>query len=635
MKRLLNRIVLLFLLAIYFSFDLFGANIFSADSNGVCHSDATTYLVNRDYAPAFSTSIYTVNVWSTAKAPVAPMYPFIKPMINGTVQHGTYTTFAFYIPNTVVTCPTCSVGTKWDFTTQTCKPVDLQLFDNDPYGCIKNGGIPTGSVQNTGGLAFWKTGFSLKWVRKCNNKQGAIDETIPLIAGITGNISGKSDLLGILLDKGIKKVKGIWNDLLNSGTPISDDYLLGLPKYNPNTKTYEPVVKTNPIEKGADGVTPARAQTLEVDPYNQFLRDEYFPKNNLDPSGDPVVDMATADRFNKTNEIFKDNGTDPVTYTFTPNNANIWKSTKGVQTSEPVYDTIEMVASPSGVYSPKTTYETPTFRVAPSDLTFYPPVPVHFTDVPVQSTVSDTLVAGKPVKQWENTRHYSDGSASRETILIDETAKKGVRSTTVIASNSASSTTSETFDIPNYVPGSTDPANYDIGKNGPVITGTAPIKNGTTSGTPIIDPVTGYPTTTPDPFANTGSLPTTAEGQDIINAPMPSYNVPTVGDFVPFDSNPISEMITGSSELFSNISNQIASTKTVFDNTKLMLEGGWTPPVIPAGSCGDSMAFDFHGRHIDLCPPLVNSTAVASPIVSSVVTIGGMGFAVMIFIGGF
>ena len=45
--------------------------------------------------------------------------------------------------------------------------------------------------------------------------------------------------------------------------------------------------------------------------------------------------------------------------------------------------------------------------------------------------------------------------------------------------------------------------------------------------------------------------------------------------------------------------------------------------------------FDFHGKHVDLCPPLVNSTQQFSPIVSSVVTLGGMAFAIAIFIGGF
>lgn len=570
---------------------------------------------------------YMGNTYSTTN------HYLITGYINPRFGSGNYPVCDLYYKN-YTSAPSCPSGYTYDSTNCTCVN-PFPAYDNDPYQCLKHGGFPTGSLQNTGGLAFWKTGFSLKWVRKCNDKQGAIDQTIPLVAGITGNISGKPDLLGILLDKGLKKIKGIWNNLLSSGTPIKDDYLLSLPKYDPNTKTYEPDIKTNPIEKGADGVTPTRTQTLEVDPYNEFLRKEYFPNNNLDPNGDPIIDMATADRFNKMNEIFKDNGTDPITYTFKPNEANIWKSTKGVQTSEPVYDSIEMVASADGSYAPKTTYEAPTFKVVPPDSTFYPPVPVQIDTVPVQSTVSDAVVLGKTVRKWENTRNYPDGSVSRETVLIDETAKKGVRTTTVISKGGASSTVSETFDIPNYVPGSTDPSTYDIGKNGPVTTGTVPINNGTTSGAPIIDPVTGYPTTTPDPFVNSGSLPSTAEAQDLINAPMPSYNVPSVGEFIPFDSNPVTDMINGTSELFSNISSQIASTKTVFDNTKSMLQGGWTPPVIPAGSCGDSMAFDFHGRHIDLCPPLVNSTAVASPIVSSVVTIGGMAFAVIIFVGGF
>lgn len=116
---------------------------------------------------------------------------------------------------------------------------------------------------------------------------------------------------------------------------------------------------------------------------------------------------------------------------------------------------------------------------------------------------------------------------------------------------------------------------------------------------------------------------------------MPSYSLPSTPDFIPFDSNPITELVDESAELFQNINDQITSTKTVFDNTLSMIQGGWNPPPIPPGSCGDSLAFDFHGKHVDLCPPLVNSTQQFSPIVSSVVTLGGMAFAIAIFIGGF
>lgn len=539
-------------------------------------------------------------------------------------------------------CKVCPSNSVYDYASDTCiapqscpfsivkgQCINLAPYDSNPYQCIKHGGIPTGSFQGSG-VPFWKTGFSIKWVSKCYDKTGAINGVIPLIAGVTGNISGKPDLLGILLQKGIDKVKGIWSNLFNNSSHIPDDYLISLPKYNPETKTYEPEIVTNPIPKGDDGLTPSRAPDLQYDPYNSFLRNEYFPSNNLDPNGNPVIDMATADRFNKTNEIYNDNAVDPVSYTYTPNLANIWKSTSGVQSTEPVLDGLKMVTNPS--YAPKMTYEAPTFRVAPPDSTFYPPVPVKVADIPVKSTSSNAVVMDRPVKQWINDRNYPDGSYSRETITIDEASKVGNRVTTVVSNNGFSSTTTENFALPNYVSGSTSPEAYEIYKTSPVTSGSTPIQYGTITTTPVIDPITGYPSTS---STVSSSLPSTQVAYDLLNAPMPSYNVPQTGDFIPFDSNPITEMIESASEMFSNIEDQISSTKTVFDNTKLMLEGGWTPPVIPSGSCGDSMAFDFHGRHIDLCPPLVNSTAVASPIVSSVVTIGGMAFAVVIFIGGF
>lgn len=528
--------------------------------------------------------------------------------------------------NAVSSCPVGQFPDQFNV----CLTPSLPDYDDNPYECTKHGGIPTGHAEGTGSI--FGSNFSIKWVRKCQTRDEAINGTLPLIAGVTGNISGNPDLLGILFDKGMKKIKDLWGKAFSDGTPITNDYMLSLPKYNPTTKTYDTEIIETPIPKGADGVTPSRSPVIESDPYQTFLRDEYFPKNNLDSSGYPKINQADVDNFNTANTIFKDNGTDPIIYTYTPNTSNIWSSTMGQTSTKPVYDTVSMVSS-NPVYVPKTTYDAPTFRIAPPDSTFYPPVPVKITDVPVTSTVQNTSIAGTPVKQWTNTIYFPDGSSSREVISIDETNKKGVRTTTTISPDGTTHTTSETFDLPNYVPNSTDSTSYDVVKNAPVTTGTATLNPPTTT-TPIkIDPVTGLPVET-SPFP-TSTAPTTAVGQDLINAPMPSFSFPNLAEFVPFDVAPVNEMMTQTSDLFSNIHTQLTAIKTTFDDTKGLLNGSWTPPAIPSGACGDSLILHWHGQDVDLCPPMLQTTSQFAPIVTPLVTLGGMALAIIIFIGGF
>lgn len=527
--------------------------------------------------------------------------------------------------------PLCPTGYYFNSSCE-CVVPSLPDYNDDPYECIKHGGFPTGHPVNSSGVSFMNSGFSIKWERKCLTRDQAITDTVPLIAGVTGNISGNPDLLGILFDKGVKKIKDIWNDLFSQGKPITNDYLISLPKYNPTSKTYEAEIIESPIPKGSDGVTPSRSPNIGSDPYQQFLRDEYFPKNNLDSSGSPVINQAQIDNFNTANQIFKDNGTDPKTYTFTPNTANIWGSTGGATSTKPIYDTAQMV-SHNPVYKPLLTVDAPTFRIAPPDATFYPPVPVKIADVPVNSTVGTTSISGIPVKQWKNTTVFPDGSSSQEIISIDENSKTGTRTTTVVSPNGSTSTTTESFTAPNYAPGSTDPQNYDVVKNAPVTAGTGTINPPVSSTPPVIDPVTGFPVES-NPFPSS-TPPTTAVGQDLINAPMPSYSFPETENFVHFDVKPIDDMMTATSDLYTNIKTQLGAAQTTFNDTKALLDGSWAPPVIPAGACGDSLILNFHGKEVDLCPPIMNTAVQFSPIVAPVVTLGGMALSIIIFIGGF
>ncbi len=198
-------------------------------------------------------------------------------------------------------CVTCPEGTVYYYNQNTCidpqtcsnnmfmviegQCNDMTPYDNDPYQCIKHGGFPSIRGVGEGGI-FAKSGFGFKMVPKCNDRQHEIDGTIPLVAGVTGNISGRPDLLGSLIGKGIDKLKNYLNDLFTTSAPkdIANDLTLSLPKYSPTTKTYEPEIVTNPIPKGSDGVTPSRSPDITLDTYNEFLRTEYFPANNLDSS---------------------------------------------------------------------------------------------------------------------------------------------------------------------------------------------------------------------------------------------------------------------------------------------------------------------------------------------------------------
>ncbi len=142
----------------------------------------------------------------------------------------------------------------------------------------------------------------------------------------------------------------------------------------------------------------------------------------------------------------------------------------------------------------------------------------------------------------------------------------------------------------------------------------------------------------PQPSSTSGeTCPTTGGGNpsDLINAKMPNFSFSDFVDFKLYDSTPIQNMVDSVDLMFTNINTQLNNAKTTFDDTKAMLEGKWEPPVFPEGSCGDSMAFNFHGRNVDFCPPVMNFTSQYSPLFSAVTSIAGTGLAISIFLGGF
>jgi hypothetical protein len=165
-----------------------------------------------------------------------------------------------------------------------------------------------------------------------------------------------------------------------------------------------------------------------------------------------------------------------------------------------------------------------------------------------------------------------------------------------------------------------------------------PTYNGSPSTTTFSDPTGSSNTELSTTPPNITTSPDAITGQnytDMINAKMPSYSLPETPSFVLFDSLSTSDMVTGVSDMLGNVRTQLSTAKTSFDNTLSLLNGSWTPPQFPAGSCGNFMAFNFHGRHVDFCPPITDFASNASPLFSSIVSIAGTGLAISIFMGGF
>lgn len=136
----------------------------------------------------------------------------------------------------------------------------------------------------------------------------------------------------------------------------------------------------------------------------------------------------------------------------------------------------------------------------------------------------------------------------------------------------------------------------------------------------------------------TGTVPVNtgdATADAIVNAKMPSYSLGDVGSFDTYDRSVVDDMHSTTNGFLDNIQNQIDAAQMVYDQTSSLVNGGWQAPQIPAGECGTGMSIDFHGQHVDLCPPIANFLSPISPIVTLLVTIAGTAFAIAIFIGGF
>jgi hypothetical protein len=507
-----------------------------------------------------------------------------------------------------VSCPSCSSGTSWDNVSQTCATPpapSLSDFNNDPQGCNHAGGyfFSTGTEQvggtSYGASFFGGSGIMIGGDLKATTKCGTLGDVVGQVATTAlSMVPLASRLFGSM---GLKKVANL--AVLDKLTALPNlsikpstfpDYTVGLPRLPaPNSSSMSPIVPISetpiPPSTNSDGVTGAsRASIITPDSNYANIPDSFIP---IKPSGDAVLDYSIVDRYN----AFANISSSPLLAEIVPSVGS---------SSLPVKETFDFSKIVSGSSSPST-----------------------IATVPTTTTLTQTFSGSNPVDNYVTTKNYPDGSSSSQTIKINTVDKTGTYSFSTLSPAGDSSTIYIPISIPAYT-----------GTLGGGSTIQAP------SGTTFSPPTTSTPpagATIPSSTAPTPSTvtnPDTVSGQNassIINANMPTANFSSLPDFVPFDSNPVTQMASGAQTLFDNITSQISSTKTVFDNTLTLLKGGWTPPVIPQGACGDSMAFNVFHRHVDFCPPLVNETSKISPLVSSVVTLGGMALAVTITLGGF
>jgi hypothetical protein len=145
------------------------------------------------------------------------------------------------------------------------------------------------------------------------------------------------------------------------------------------------------------------------------------------------------------------------------------------------------------------------------------------------------------------------------------------------------------------------------------------------SSTPKPGTVNPDPTFTPDPSSPPASSP------DVIPV---SYTMPNVPDFTDFGLDDLEHLQYDFTALTNNVNGQVSNIDQAFRDTFTIINQGFPPLSIPSGTCGNSMAFDFAGRHVDLCPTLTSVSSRFAPMISLFVFFLGGFLAVKVFIYG-
>lgn len=532
-------------------------------------------------------------------------YSYIAPSFDlGTCPTNT-------IPDTQDICtPSCTSGQSFSWKTQSCAILPtppLSSFNNDPQGCNKAGGYfySTGTEQ-VGGTSYGASFFGgagiviggdLKSTTQCGTLIDVVGQVatsalamIPLASKLFGSMGLKKMANMAYLNK-LQALPNL------SNKPLAlPDTNVGLPKLSPPPTgggvapaPTVPIVETPvPTSTNTGGVTgPSRSPTITADTNYQNIPDTFIP---IKTSGDPIVDYSVVDRFNSVADLSTSPMLDEIV-------APIGSSSKPVKET---FDFSQIIANSQ--------------------------TPSTVATVPVTTTKTFTYSGYDPVDLYTTTKTFPDSTTLIQTVKINTITKTGTIDFTTLSPTGETSTIYEPIYVPTYT-GTLAPVAVQPPTGttfSPPTTSTPPVgTTGVTNTTPI-----GTGVTNPNQISG-------QSGTDVVNANMPSYAFPDLGKFTPFDSTAVADMMTGTSDLMLNIRNQLTAVKTTFDSTKALLNGSWTPPVIPAGACGDSLTLNWHGRNIDLCPPMAEATSKVSPIVAPIVTLGGMALSISLFLGGF
>lgn len=141
---------------------------------------------------------------------------------------------------------------------------------------------------------------------------------------------------------------------------------------------------------------------------------------------------------------------------------------------------------------------------------------------------------------------------------------------------------------------------------------------------PVYDPITGElipaPAPVPSPYP--------------VAEPLPNVAMPGVPDVLDFSIDDMDRFRYQAALMGDNILDQVDNVQNTFTNTMSVLDQGFPPVSLPSGTCGSSMAFNFYGRHIDLCPPLAESSAQFAPLFQLLIFLVGLIASIKIFISG-
>jgi hypothetical protein len=594
-------------LSFLFSFLLFGSSAFSDVVIGstVRTVDGRYFVVGSYYADRSSGQSCDTNINSYPNFDWVAYDQYSNLLQYNTCSNNGYhyviTSLAYWgtLTSNQSACPSGQILDS----SGACRVPALSDYDKNPQDCNKYGGyyyssgiVQSGSTVYTIPLLFSSLTF------KSNYQMVTHCGTLGDVAGqVASNVIPLLSIVSPLFrsSKLAQLARYGYSEYLRSKsasaptTTAQNDYYVGMPRLpapsSPSMQPVIPVVET-PIPPTTNPTTgtsgPSREPNVTPSDNYAHVDDSYIPAT---ASGDPIVDYSVVDRFNGLN---------------------------GAMTSqEPLTQLVPDVGTSS--LPVKESFDLSQF-LPNSD------IPNDVANVPATTTKNVTFSGQDPIDEYTTTKSYPDGSSLSQVVKINRATKEGFVSSTTLSSFGDSSTLSFRFRVPTY-----------NGVLAPTDTILPPLNQ--TFSTPVTSPTTSN-TVTPSasaPVVPSMNNPDSISGQDattIINAKMPNYSFPAQSNITPFSVDSINQLLSNSQDMLDNIVFQFSNFKSTFDTTKDLISGGWAPPIIPPGSCGQFMAFDFHNKHVDLCPPLAQETAKIAPLVTLLLTFSGLILAIRIYI---